>query len=743
MTDRFLDLWRRMLAGEDVSRDDLLWTILLVALLFASVHLITMLLTRWGDHKATTKSLIFSIMVHLSCGLGLWAMHVPRLDEDVAKKQKPKPPKPPPTVTLRFDGIEAFDTKRAGNTPLFRKLPPTKQLAMTRREKLPFDPRTLPSPKRKSDDVTPPSFDDPTIRMSPDEPTGAPQPELGGRPGLLRQAVIPNRVRDETAPKRHQPGNPSPRKRQRIRLNRPAQNDDTIVRETSKGASDEVDKLLQFDKRITMLPTEKNRIAPFKTGDEEPIIQKRRSPVPSPADSTNAGFNARRVTQGTAGNNPQPDRLRRIRVRVDDGVPDGGVQRYRPTVSPKSSSNSRLLSSRTGPAVKSLRSGPRPNVLRTSRRSPARRTEKLPATYRLRSLANRKANAEKYGGTDASEKAVEAALKWLAENQHDDGHWDASAHGSGQVDVDENGVKRRFAGRHADTGLTALSLLAFLGAGYTHEEGPFAKTVDKAIDWLISQQRSDGFLGGKATHYAKMYCHGMATYALAEAYGMQTDPTLDRRIRGPLERAVKYTLDTQNPTDGGWRYIKGQRSDMSMFGWQLMALKSAEIAGLHVPRDAKQKMVDFLKALSFGKNKGLASYQKDYPVTETMTAESLFCKQIFRIPRNHPACKEAVAYMLDRLPRRAKLNLYYWYYGTLAMYQYGGPEWKQWNDAVRSALVAEQVTQGKNAGSWDPKGPWGPYGGRVFSTAVSAMCLEVYYRFLPLYKMSGKGTQEN
>jgi hypothetical protein len=368
-----------------------------------------------------------------------------------------------------------------------------------------------------------------------------------------------------------------------------------------------------------------------------------------------------------------------------------------------------------------------------------KRTQELPATYRLRSLANRKAASRKFGGTDASEKAVENALRWLAKNQHRDGYWDASAHGAGKIRVDEHGVNRKYAGRHADAGLTALSLLAFLGAGYTNEEGQYAKTVDKAIDWLISQQTGDGFLGGKATHYAKMYCHGMATYALAEAYSMQSDKTTDTRIRRPLQKAVKYILDSQNSTDGGWRYLKGQISDMSMFGWQLMALKSAEIAGVRIPDSSKKLMVKFLIDHSVGPKKGLSAYQKDYPVTGTMTAEALFCKQIFRIPRDHPACTEAVEYLMDRLPRRSKLNLYYWYYGTLAMFQYGGPEWKKWNDSVRAALVAEQTTAGENAGSWDPRGPWGPYGGRVFSTAMSALCLEVYYRFLPLYKISGRG----
>ncbi len=235
-----------------------------------------------------------------------------------------------------------------------------------------------------------------------------------------------------------------------------------------------------------------------------------------------------------------------------------------------------------------------------------------------------------------------------------------------------------------------------------------------------------------------MYCHGMATYAMGEAYGMQSDPTVDTRLRKPLAKAVAYILETQSTRDGGWRYLKGQISDVSMFGWQLMALKSAETAGIAVPDAAKRKMIQFLLDHSSGKNKGLASYQKRYKVSETMTAEALFCKQIFRIPRNHPASKEAAEYLLARKPRRSKLNLYYWYYGTLAMFQYGGGEWKQWNDAVRAALVAEQTTSGANEGSWDPKGPWGRYGGRVYSTALSALCLEVYYRFLPLYKMSGQ-----
>jgi hypothetical protein len=372
------------------------------------------------------------------------------------------------------------------------------------------------------------------------------------------------------------------------------------------------------------------------------------------------------------------------------------------------------------------------------------------STYRLRGLENRKSSARKYGGTDASERSVELSLRWLAENQTKEGYWDSERHGGGNVKTDADGKDPRgvdvsdgVPGKKANTGVTALAILAFLGAGYTHEEGQYAEVVEKALDWLIRNQRQDGFLGGDATYYESMYCHAMATYAMAEAFGMQSDPSVDTGLREPLSRAVTYILSNQNP-DGGWRYRKGQQSDMSMFGWQLMALKSADIAGIKIPGTAVKQMREFLAARSLGQRKGLAGYavslvtNDPMPPTASMTAEALFCKQMLGISRSSPACTEAVEYLMERPPKRSETNLYYWYYATLAMYQYGGKEWLEWNAAIRDELVATQVTDGELAGSWEPRCVWGPYGGRIYSTAVSTLCLEVYYRFLPLYNLSSR-----
>jgi hypothetical protein len=121
-----------------------------------------------------------------------------------------------------------------------------------------------------------------------------------------------------------------------------------------------------------------------------------------------------------------------------------------------------------------------------------------------------------------------------------------------------------------------------------------------------------------------------------------------------------------------------------------------------------------------------------------MTAEALFCKQMIGIRRTNPACQEAVGYLLKHLPQITQYDEYYWYYGTMAMFQHGGDAWETWNGAQRDLIIRLQETRGPNAGSWDPKGKWAGIGGRIYSTALATLCLEVYYRYLPLYQSTGE-----
>ena len=86
-------------------------------------------------------------------------------------------------------------------------------------------------------------------------------------------------------------------------------------------------------------------------------------------------------------------------------------------------------------------------------------------------------------------------------------------------------------------------------------------------------------------------------------------------------------------------------------------------------------------------------------------------------------------------------DTYYWYYATQVMFNLGGPQWDQWNRLMRHTLIETQCKEGCAMGSWDPERPtldvWSGKGGRIITTAMSTLTLEVYYRYLPLYRIHG------
>ena len=352
----------------------------------------------------------------------------------------------------------------------------------------------------------------------------------------------------------------------------------------------------------------------------------------------------------------------------------------------------------------------------------------MPELYSLRAN-NRVEIAKTRGGTEASEKAVNDALRWLADNQSTDGRWDADRHGSGR-ETRALGHNRDRAGTNADTGITALALLAFMAAGNTHYEGEYRENVQHGLEFLIREQHSDGLLAGDAKLFARMYCHSMALLALSEAIAV----TGDERLKPAVQRGVEYTIRSQNRSDGGWRYQPGDAGDMSQFGWKVLALHSASLGGVAAPERTVSGMKAFLESCTRGRAGGLGSYRPNEKVSNTMTAEALVCRYFLQQNISNETIDEAVQQIRLELPNEGNINLYYWYYGTMAMYHTGGESWREWNEALQDVLLNRQVQFGLEKGSWAPDGLWGGYGGRVYSTALAALCLEVYYRHLPIYE---------
>ncbi|WP_428306775.1 hypothetical protein [Lacipirellula sp.] len=361
------------------------------------------------------------------------------------------------------------------------------------------------------------------------------------------------------------------------------------------------------------------------------------------------------------------------------------------------------------------------------------RRKQLPAPYAARFAANRTEIVAAGGGNTQTEGAVRAALNWLAAAQSKDGRWDAKRHGAGR-EYYVLGQDRQGAGAQADTGVSGLALLAFLGAGHTHQEGLYQPHVGSGLEFLRRSQQPDGNLCGDAGLFAQMYCHSMASFAVSETMAMTDDERLGPLVRG----ATRFTIAAQHPTDGGWRYRPGDTGDTSQLGWQVMILRSAERCDVAVPPIIWTRVDRFLRQVERGQAGGLAVYRpEEARPTRTMTAEALYCRQLVTGRADGAlsaaALREAIGSLSAEPPSTAQVNFYYWYYATLALHraQHTTPEageaWRRWNDALTRTLLA---TQNKD-GSWPETCIWAGYGGRVFTTALGAMCLEVYYRYVP------------
>ncbi len=336
------------------------------------------------------------------------------------------------------------------------------------------------------------------------------------------------------------------------------------------------------------------------------------------------------------------------------------------------------------------------------------------------------------GGTKDSERAVAAALNWLARHQLPGGNWslgnfqqvckDPSCTGKGAVD--------------SDAAATAMALLPFLAAGQTHrEKGPYKRNIEAGLAWLVRQQKPDGDLSAGSGQ--RMYTHGLATICMCEAYGLSHDKIIGERA----QKAIELIVTAQNPERGGWHYHgrPDEPGDTSVVGWQIMGLKSGIMAGLDVPAGALTGASKWLHSTSHGKGGGLFSYNPETPETPSMTSVGLLCSQYLGMKRSDPAMVEGVGYLMGQLPNAQARNIYYWYYATQVLHNVPGADWDNWNRKMRKLLINTQVKTGCAEGSWDPAEPfkdaWGEPGGRIMITSLSALTLEVYYRYLPLYKL--------
>lgn len=301
--------------------------------------------------------------------------------------------------------------------------------------------------------------------------------------------------------------------------------------------------------------------------------------------------------------------------------------------------------------------------------------------------------------------AIDRGLAYLAARQNDDGSFSTGGMGRNPAVV-------------------ALGGMAFLAGGSAPERGPYGAEIDRAIDYLLANTRADGFIcPPQDRSHGPMYGHGFATLFLGEVYGMS--PRED--LRDSLSRSIDLIVRTQN-SEGGWRYNPApEDADLSVTICQIMALRAARNAGLHVPKATIDRCEEYVKKCQEpdgGFSYMLSNRGSMFPRSAAGVV-ALYSSGVYE----GPEIEKGLAYLDGYLPNPAQVGReshYYYgqYYAAQAMWHAGGERWLRWYPAIRQSLIRSQRADG----AWvDSVGP-------EYATAMSCIILQIPNNAIPIFQ---------
>lgn len=381
-----------------------------------------------------------------------------------------------------------------------------------------------------------------------------------------------------------------------------------------------------------------------------------------------------------------------------------------------------------------------------------------------------KAEERVYTADDINRRIV-ASLEWFCDHQGPEGQWSAKAYDSHTLRVralhthnlewvkpGEEGGDTCDEGfdKDADVPWTALALLCFLGSGHVHTDGVYKTYVAKGLSYLRSKQGSNGLIG--EGHCSCAHNHAVATIALCEAFALSGDADL----KPAAQKAVEYLLAAQSK-ESGWRYgFDDGQADTQMTSWCALAVKSVQVAGLE--GDFEKSWAGTHKYLDSASADLQGTYRTGYMAGNAgggsprvrsaadwvshpdSDATNVTLRLLSGDKKWTPKSKELkgqTALLLKDLPAWAdkKVDMAYLYFGTLGMFQMGDKkEFDTWKAPLLKALLENQRgwhTKDKDTfeavldefGSFDAIDAWRAWGGRVWTTAMATLCLQVVARY--------------
>lgn len=317
------------------------------------------------------------------------------------------------------------------------------------------------------------------------------------------------------------------------------------------------------------------------------------------------------------------------------------------------------------------------------------------------------------------EQAVDAsiarALEFLAAQQNPSGAWSTDTWGE-------------------STAITSLAVMSFLAAGHVPGEGPYGERINSGVRWVIAQQQANGMLVDQRRSHGPMYSHGICTLMLAEVAGMM-DGADAPVVRRALERSVYLILESQaivknDRHQGGWRYQTNSRdSDLSVTGWQVLALRAAKDIGCDVPAEAIDAAIGYVKNCVGRNNQGFG-YQPGNGPTPTLTGTGITCLEVCGAHHTEEALGSAAWLAQNPLNDRSSYFYYGVYYTAVGLFKIGGDI----ADLNHQHLVSLLLPTQDDDGGWTPQSGSERQAGRIYATTLSVLALAIEYRYLPIYQ---------
>jgi hypothetical protein len=282
--------------------------------------------------------------------------------------------------------------------------------------------------------------------------------------------------------------------------------------------------------------------------------------------------------------------------------------------------------------------------------------------------------------------------------------------------------------------------MAFLAAGHVPGRGEYGEAVERGLEFIVAQGKDGLLIRERDTSHGEMYEHGIATLLLGEVLGMvdESRPGFEKLAR-VHRRAIDIILRAQRVPRldradfGGWRYTPtATQSDLSVTGWQLLALRAAQDAEVPVPKESIEQAVLYVKRCA--RPNGGFSYMATgtHEPNLAMTGTGVLALEICGDFQSAEARRGGDWLRKHPLEYKGPFFCYGAYYSMQAMFQLGGEYWEAWRPS-QELLVSKQ----RPDGSWLPPPDetsivvqLGP----AYTTAMIILSLTVEYKYLPIYQ---------